>query len=247
MPSSKNNERKEFMSKKYGNYWKNARGKYRQNEYHYNYLRFIQHNVKTGSQILDVRIGTGEPFADTFDKNRYQVFGIDISMDLINECKKINKNLKCSVGDAENINFADNFFDSTYCFASTWYIPDLYKCIDEMLRVTKTDGLLLFDIQNINNIIVRQNYLKRIKDKSGFYVIKNYIKNIFKLILRRGLVDWSNIIYDIPSNPIEILNHLQKKDIQMIKVYDANNNLKECDINDLQNEKSGCLLFVINL
>ena len=44
----------------------------------------------------------------------------------------------------EKIDYPESYFDCTYCFASTWYFPDLYKSIDEMIRVTKKNGLLFF-------------------------------------------------------------------------------------------------------
>ena len=42
----------------------------------------------------------------------------------------------------ENIQFEDNYFDCTYCFASSWYFPDLYKSIDEMLESLKMESYI---------------------------------------------------------------------------------------------------------
>lgn len=247
MPSDSSKKRKMFMSKIYGKYWITARDKYQVNRYHKNYIELISNSIPLRSKIFDVGIGTGIPFADSLQKKGYLVHGIDISEDLIQVCKKNNKYISCMQGDAENIQFEDNYFDCTYCFASSWYFPDLYKSIDEMVRVTKKNGILYFDIQNINNETVRKNYEKRIAQKSGFKLIINYAKNLIKIITRRGFADWTNIIYDIPCNFEELLGYLEHKDIQDIKIYDANNNLKEISTANNININSGCLLLAIKV
>ena len=247
MPSQSSKQRKMFMSKFYGKYWITARDKYDINRYHINYIELICNSISIGSSIFDVGIGTGIPFADRLQKKGYVVHGIDISEDLILECKRNNKFISCLQGDAGDIKFEDNYFDCTYCFASTWYFPELYKSIDEMIRVTKKSGILYFDIQNINNETVRENYEKRIAQKSGLNLVINYVKNLIKIITRRGFVDWTNIIYDVPTNLEELLNHLKSNDIQDIKIFDANNDLKEISITDNAKINSGCLLFVIKV
>ena len=59
------------------------------------------------------------------------------------------------------MNYRDGFFDCAYCFHSTWYFPDLGQAIDEMLRVTRLGGLVMFDIQNRNNDDVNNAYLRK--------------------------------------------------------------------------------------
>jgi len=65
---------------------------------------------------------------------------IDIAPTLIDKCKQLNPDIKCKVGDAEDLEYPDNYFHLTYCFHSTWYFPRLNKAIDEMLRVTRSGG-----------------------------------------------------------------------------------------------------------
>ena len=239
--------RKEFMASKYGSYWIKARKKYQVDSYHKNYINFINKNIDNQSRILDVGIGTGFPFAANFKDQGYEVYGIDISSELINECNKNYSSIKSSVGDAENIRFKDGFFNCTYCFASTWYFPDIYKSIDEMIRVTEKGGLVCFDIQNAENEAVKNNYLKRVNDKKGINLFFHYLKNLVKILANRGFVDWTNIIYDIPNNPANVYTHINNKNFQEIDVYDANANLNKIDIKKISTEKSGCLLFVIKV
>ena len=71
-----------------------------------------------------------------------------------------------------------------FCFRSTWYFPDIIKSISEMIRVTRKNGLIIFDIQNINNSVhqkmVKRN-IKLSKNHPFMNIIKKYVKNILKL------------------------------------------------------------------
>ena len=77
--------------------------------------------------------------------------------DLIDRVKESLPNINAKVGDSEDLEFLDNFFNIVFCFRSTWYFPNLIKAINEMLRVAKNDGIIMFDIQNINHQI-HKNY-----------------------------------------------------------------------------------------
>mgnify|MGYP001281726718 CR=1 FL=1 len=120
------NSIKKHMRDKYSNYWITAREKkYGFLEYDKNLIEYITENADKGEgRILEVGVGTGYPFATTFQEKGYDVYGIDISPQLVDKCKKSYPNIKCEVGDAENLPYKDNFFDVVYCFHSTWYFPD---------------------------------------------------------------------------------------------------------------------------
>ena len=49
--------------------------------------------------------------------------------------KKNHPNIKVFLGDAENLDFEDDYLDIVYCFRSTWYFPDITKAVSEMIRV----------------------------------------------------------------------------------------------------------------
>lgn len=140
-----NIDRKTYVKDVYSRYWISAREKkYGFMEYDKNLCKYISDLIPPNKQILEVAIGTGYPVADFFQKKGYLVHGIDLSPALIQKCKTINSDIECKVGDAENIEYPDNYFDLSYCFHSTWLFPDLKKALDEMLRVTKQGGGGLF-------------------------------------------------------------------------------------------------------
>jgi ubiquinone/menaquinone biosynthesis C-methylase UbiE len=210
-------DRKKYIKDIYSKYWINAREKiYGFMEYDKNLCSYICAHVPSGAKLLDVGIGTGYPFADFFQKAGYQVYGVDISSNLIAKCQKLYPKLIAKVGDAENLDFADNYFDCVYCFHSTWYFPNLNKAVDEMVRVTRPGGLIMFDIENASNKQIDQSYRSnlRISQLTGIGRFTRNVQNIkaiiMHLILRRPLLLLSSVVHETPTQPESIYRHLEE-------------------------------------
>ena len=213
-------DRKKYIKDVYSKYWITAREKiYGFLEYDKNLCKYICEHVPNGGELLEVAIGTGYPLADFFQKAGYSVYGIDISPNLIEKCQELNPNINCKVGDAETLDYPDNYFDSTYCFHSTWYFPNLNKAIDEMLRVTRPDGLVMFDIQNRNNEEIDSAYRKRLSDSTGMARMVRYAKELVAcIILRRRAPIWNLGVHEVPTYPESIYQHLKESRISNFQV-----------------------------
>ena len=213
-------DRKTYMKDVYWQYWISARDKkYGFLEYDRNLCDYISSNIPQGATLLEVAVGTGYPFAAFFSAAGYAVHGVDISPQLIQECQKLFPSISCKVGDVENLDYPNGYFDATYCFHSTWYFPDLKRAIDEMLRVTRQDGLVIFDIQNRNNHSIEKNYQKCISETKGIYRVQRYFKNIARIVLRRRPVDWHFVVHEVPVRPEEVYKHLAARQIKTFKVF----------------------------
>ena len=94
-------------------------------------------SVDNNGKILDVGIGDGYPFANEFNKMGYKIYGIDISPTHISMVEKTHPSIVVAEGNAQHLEFNDNFFNGVYCFRSSWYFPDLELSIKEMIRVLK--------------------------------------------------------------------------------------------------------------
>ena len=204
-------DRKTYMKNVYSKYWLTAREKkYGFMEYDKNLCDYVCKQIANGAKILEVAIGTGYPFADFFQKNGYSVYGIDISPKLIEKVNKLYPVINAKVGDAENIEYQDSYFHCTYCFHSTWYFSDLEKAVDEMIRVTRPGGLIIFDIQNRSHSEIERAYQKRIRSTIGIGRVMVHIENVVKILLRKGTPDWNFVIHEVPTYPEDVCNYLKK-------------------------------------
>jgi len=203
------NTRKAYMQNVYGSYWLTARERIYglMSMYDKNLISIIESKIKEyatiGSiNILEVAIGTGIPFAHYFNKQNYIVKGVDISPTLVKKCKENIPDIEVMLGDAENLPYEKKTFDVVYCFHSSWYFPNIEKAISEMKRVTKKDGLIFFDIQNILNPTINSYYQKKLKKASNsFYPVIHIIRKIALFLLKRKKESWRYVIYEVPTEP----------------------------------------------
>ena len=215
-------DRKEYMRSTYSKYWKNARKNvYGFMEYDKAFITLIESFSNKLGKILEVAIGTGEPIPNNLQKIGYSVYGIDISDRLIDECKKNNENIRCEVGDAEQLKIANAEFDLIYCVHSSWFIPDLNKAVTEMVRVSKRGGVVLFDILNMHNREIEKIYRFHIfENGTAIGMLYKTIKNSVKFILQKGTQDWPFVISQTPSDPIAIYDMLQNRlNVEQINIY----------------------------
>jgi len=110
--------------------------------------------IKPDDNVLDIACGKGSAIFPISDKlsGEGKIYGIDISSNMIAECKKLmnhtNKNVHFLVMDAENLEFEDESFDKVICGFGLFFLPDIEKGLNEIKRVLKPDGLLTFSSWN---------------------------------------------------------------------------------------------------
>lgn len=158
--------RYEYLKETYSTKWIRARKEYGFTE-HEKYLFTVVREICPNGSLLDVGIGTGEPFAQKFVNEGYQVEGVDIAEKLLDICR--SNGIKCSYGNAEEkLDFENDSFDLVYCFNSTWYFKNIEKAIGEMMRVSRK--WVVFDIIDatdwkikLNGLIYRLKHLSRPK------------------------------------------------------------------------------------
>lgn len=214
----------------YSHYWLRAR------ETKYGFMEYdrllcdmlsgrLTDRAPEGGKLLEVAIGTGYPIADALAKRGFEIHGIDISPALVEKCRATNPAIHAKVGDAEQLEYADGEFDAVYCFHSSWYFPDLTRVIDEMLRVTKPGGFIAFDIQNAANPAIAADFdRRRAQVRPGLGPRLNlHARNLAKVILRRGNPNWHAVIYEVPTDPQLVYDHLPRT-AATFDVYDRSLN-----------------------
>jgi MPBQ/MSBQ methyltransferase len=115
--------------------------------------------IKNNAKILDIATGTGTYLLEVLKRGGIG-YGIDISSKMIDQLKRKiesrglkNRMGKVITGDAEKLNFLDNFFDIIICIGMfDYYSLDQSKIfLKEIKRVLKRNGKIILDFPNKNN------------------------------------------------------------------------------------------------
>lgn len=128
-------------------------------------MHYINKYAKEGAKLLEIGAGTGR-YSIALAKAGYEVTSVELvehNFEILKENSKDLKNLQAYQGDALNLSrFADNSFDVTLLFGPLYHLyepQDVQKAIDEAIRVTKPDGVILTAFLSVYAILF-DNYLQ---------------------------------------------------------------------------------------
>jgi ubiquinone/menaquinone biosynthesis C-methylase UbiE len=106
---------------------------------------------KPGQKVLDVATGTGAVAVALAQAVRPggRVIGIDLSEGMLaraqhNLEKMALDNVDLFPMDAENLEFKRDYFDASVCSFGLFFMPQMDKALNELVRVTKTGGTVMF-------------------------------------------------------------------------------------------------------
>ena len=109
-------------------------------------LTFLKDNAKN-SEILDYGCGIGSITVKITKFNPRKITGIDISEISIDKAKKkakeLNIDVNYKVDNCEKTNLESNSFDIVYGTGILHHL-EINKCLDEIHRILKSKGSLLF-------------------------------------------------------------------------------------------------------
>ncbi len=112
-------------------------------------------NPKGADVVLDVASGTGEPGLTIAARlTGGMVIASDLSEGMLQVARdkaalKGIKNLRVVAGDATELPFPDNSFDSISCRLGYMFFPDMLLAAREMMRVLKPGGRLAAAVWNV--------------------------------------------------------------------------------------------------
>ena len=162
----------------------------------WNVIKKFNNSINPNSNILDAGCGNGKNMV-YLQNEGHNLIGIDFSDGLLNICKK--KNLNVQNSDLRDLPFNNNTFDYVISIAVIHHLKtetDRIKALNELLRVTKKGGKVLFtmwaleqDYSSKRKMILGDNYIPfkgiiryyHIYDKDGIINLTNKFKveNIF--------------------------------------------------------------------
>jgi len=107
-------------------------------------LDWIRDDLLKNKYVLDVGCGQGL-ITSLIAKKCKRVIGLDLSQESLKQAQKGLKeigvtNAEFILGDAENLPFADNTFDTIYSIGVLHHTPNTQKGINEIHRVLKKNG-----------------------------------------------------------------------------------------------------------
>ena len=127
-------------------------------------MDYVHRFVEAGNKILEIGAGTGR-YSIALAKEGYDVTSLELVEHNLEVLKKNSSdlpNIQAFQGDALDLShFADNSFDVTLVFGPLYHLydaKDVHKAIDEAIRVTKQDGVILFAFLSVYAILFN-NYL----------------------------------------------------------------------------------------
>ena len=144
--------RKEIVSSFYSQYDEDGRTtKSRHGQLEYcTTMSYIHRYASRQSRILEVGAGTGR-YSIALAKEGMDVTAVELvesNLEVLRENSKGIGNLKAFQGDATNLSrFPDNSFDVTLSFGPMYHLyetGEVNSAIDEAIRVTKPNGVILF-------------------------------------------------------------------------------------------------------
>ncbi|MBU4348150.1 class I SAM-dependent methyltransferase, partial [Patescibacteria group bacterium] len=125
-------------------------------EYSKKYLRagetyVLEKYMPSGSRVLDVGCGAGRT-TYFIAKKGCKVIGTDIAVPLIEQASKSYPEIDFKVMDARKLDFEDNVFDAVFFsfngIDNLLSLEERYKAVNEMKRVLKSGGFLIYSSHN---------------------------------------------------------------------------------------------------
>ena len=153
-------------------------------------MNYVDKYTKFGDKILEIGAGTGR-YSIELAKNGYDVTAVELvesNLEVLKKNAEGLENISAFQGDALNLDsFDDNTFDVTLLFGPMYHLyeeKDWHKALDEAIRVTKPDGVILVAFLSVHAIMM-SNYLSD-NFKEGFtanfdegYKVKHFTEQTF--------------------------------------------------------------------
>ena len=153
-------------------------------------MNYIHRFLTPNSRILEIGAGTGR-YSIALAKEGYSVTAIELiekNLNILKEHSKDLDNLKSYQGDALDLSaLKDGSFDMTLVFGPMYHLyekEDIDKAIDEALRVTKKNGIIMFSFISVFGIMY-SNYFHnnwiygQIENFTHNYETKHFTEQLF--------------------------------------------------------------------
>ncbi len=125
-------------------------------------------DTKSDDKVLDIGYGNGYFLKYLYKKAKSDLYGIDISDDMVKQATKKNKavakqgKLHLQIGDCCDLRFEDNTFMAISSINTVYFWSDTLKGLSEIYRVLKSGGSFF-------NVVYTKEYLDSLEyNTKGF-------------------------------------------------------------------------------
>lgn len=106
------------------------------------FVRLLSGQVPRGSRVLDLASGPGALWPDLTARG-YRVVGLDLSVHMLAEARKVRATIPVVNADAEALPFGADTFDAVICSSALHHLADAAPVVAEIARVLKPYGCLV--------------------------------------------------------------------------------------------------------
>ncbi len=151
-------------------------------------------NFSKTDRLLDLGGGMGR-IAKLFSTRVAEVFVVDPSAGMIQECRK-QRNLNCRLANAENLPFADDYFDKIIIVDAFHHFNSQDEACGEIKRVLKTGGKVIVEEFNFGFLNPMFAFLEKMITVPGRFYRPEELEDLFRSCgFSVRLADQGSIIY----------------------------------------------------
>ncbi|MBR2046277.1 MAG: class I SAM-dependent methyltransferase [Agathobacter sp.] len=153
-------------------------------------MHYIHSLAPKGSKILEIGAGTGR-YSIALAKEGYDVTAVELvehNLEVLQKNSVGTENIQSFQGDALDLSrFVDDSFDVTLVFGPMYHLyekADVHKALDEAIRVTKEDGVILVAFLSVYAIMMTNylwgNFAEGLKENfTEDYAVKHFEHQLF--------------------------------------------------------------------
>jgi ubiquinone/menaquinone biosynthesis C-methylase UbiE len=169
--------------------------------FHEVHSKLFSNYINNNEKVLDVGCGTGR-LLNILRKYSINCYGLDVSQEMIN---KIENKKNVYIGSVFDIPFEKNFFDIVTSMDLMVHFDEIEKILIEKIKVTKNQGLVIFNIGSQEHYILSKNILKKefnpIYENFKTTIHKPYYKTILDDdLVKLGKKIGFSLIRSVPYN-----------------------------------------------
>ncbi|MCL2061659.1 MAG: class I SAM-dependent methyltransferase [Firmicutes bacterium] len=156
--------------------------------------------LNDGDRVLDVGCGNGSLIYALKQKADIHAYGIDISPQMIAECRKRYDGIDFKVSNGEQIPFEDNYFDTVIICCVLHHLNNPQSFFTQAHRILKPNGTLIIGepkffllkpfidyiisplLKAGDNKLFTHKKLKRLATENGFIIKDIYKKKFMQLL-----------------------------------------------------------------